>query len=109
MADQPAVVSPPSGPLVWNRSFKVYVASRVISLVGSALTMVALPVMMYRLTQSAYWTSLVSLTEALPYLLVSVIAGVVADRRTRLHIMMAAELSCGLLLLTIPLADMWTL
>jgi len=102
---QAVVVSPPSDALVWTRDFKLYVASRGISLVGSALTIVALPVLVYKLTHSAYWTSLVSVTEALPYLLVSVIAGVAADRRSRLHIMIAAEASCGLLLLTIPLAD----
>jgi hypothetical protein len=106
MSAQTTVASPRSNALVWTRDFKLYITSRAISLVGSALTMVALPVIAYRLTHSAYWTALVSVTEALPYLLVSVVAGVAADRRSRLRIMIAAEASCGLLLLTIPVADM---
>jgi hypothetical protein len=105
MPDQPDVISPTSDTLVWTRDFKLYITSRAVSLLGSAFTIVALPVMTYKLTHSAYWTSLVSVTEALPYLFISVIAGVTADRRNRLSIMIAAEASCGLLLLTIPLAN----
>lgn len=52
-----------------------YLAARIVSLTGSAVTFIAMPVLIYGITGSATWTSLVIVAEAIPYLLFGLWAG----------------------------------
>jgi len=60
--------------------------------VGSIATLVALPVLVYRLTGSAALTALVSGLEAAPYVVFGLVAGALSDRWNRRRTMVTAEL-----------------
>jgi hypothetical protein len=55
-------------PLRRDGAFRRYWLARVISLLGSAVTYVALPVLVYQVTGSGLWTALVTFAEGAPYL-----------------------------------------
>ncbi|WP_394940518.1 MFS transporter [Psychromicrobium sp. YIM B11713] len=57
--------------------------ARAVSWTGSALTLVALPVLVFELTQSAAWTATLTIVETAPYLFFGIAAGVFADRTSR--------------------------
>lgn len=81
-----------------------YVAARIISLTGSAVTFVAMPVLIYGITGSATWTSLVIVAEAVPYLIFGLWAGALADHADRRRIMVLTDLLAALALATVPVA-----
>lgn len=82
--------------------FQPYATARVVSFGGSSVSWVALPVTMYQLTASPLWTASVVAAEALPYLMLGLLAGAVADRSRHLTLMVRADLLSGIILLTIP-------
>lgn len=84
--------------------FRRYWWSRVLSSGGTAVTLVALPVLVFRLSGSTVLTALVSGLEALPYLTFGLLAGVVSDRLHRRAVMVAADIVDALLLGSIPAA-----
>ncbi len=57
----------PATSLWRDRSFIFYWSGRGISLLGTAITSVVLPILVYRLTASALLTSLLATLEVLPY------------------------------------------
>jgi MFS family permease len=77
---------------------------RAISLLGTAITSVVLPILVYRLTASALLTSLLATLEVLPYLLFGLFAGEVADRVDRRRLMVGCDLLNTFLLGSIPAA-----
>ncbi|WP_165358776.1 MFS transporter [Haloactinopolyspora alba] len=81
-----------------------YVAARIVSLAGSAVTFIALPVLIYGITGSPTWTSLVIVAEAVPYLLLGLLAGVMADHVDRRRMMVTTDLLAAATLATIPVA-----
>ena len=85
---------PPPAParLRDDPDFRRFWAARVISLGGSALTLLALPVLMYEVSGSPLLTGLVAAFEALPYLLFGLGAGALADRLDRKRVMVLADL-----------------
>lgn len=87
--------------------FQRYLTSRAVSVAGTLVAAVALPVLMYRLTGSAAWTSAAAVTGALPYLLFGLFAGVLADRVDRRRLMVASDLLTALALASVPAA--WAL
>jgi MFS family permease len=96
-------------PFLWRdvgkyRSFVLYWLGRAISLLGTAITSVVLPIVVYRLTASAFLTSLLATFEVLPYLCFGLFAGVLADRTDRRRLMVGCDLLNTLLLGSIPLA-----
>lgn len=94
-----------SGRLRDDADFRRYWAARVVSLAGTAVTYVALPVLAYELTGSPLVTALVVTFEALPYLLFGLVAGPLADRWDRRRVMVVADVVGALVLASIPLAD----
>ncbi|MFD7654139.1 MFS transporter [Actinosynnema sp. NPDC059797] len=86
------------------RDFNRYLAARLLSVAGSLVSVVALPVLVYRLTSSAGWTSAVAMAEALPYLLFGLVAGALADRVDRKRLMVGLDLATAGALLTVPVA-----
>ncbi len=64
--------------------FRRYWLARALSITGSMVTAVALPVLVYRLSGSTLLTALVTALEAAPYMLTGLFAGAlrpVADGR----------------------------
>ena len=96
------------GVALWtDREFGKLWLARVISSAGSALSGVALPVLMYSLTGSAVQTSaLVALTAA-PYLVFGLVAGALVDRIQRRTVMVVADLASACLLASVPVATMF--
>jgi MFS family permease len=85
--------------------FRRYWWSRVLSTGGTSVTLVALPVLVFRLTGSTLLTGLVSALEAAPYLLFGLLAGALSDRLDRRRIMVGADVVDAVLLGSVPLAQ----
>ena len=89
------------------RGFGGFFVARTVSWAGSALTLVALPVLLYERTGNAALTGLATALEALPYLLLGLPAGALADRWDRRRTLVVTALSSGLLLASVPVVDAW--
>lgn len=76
-------------------------------MVGTAVSIVALPVLVYDLTGSAGTTGLVAATRLVPYLLLGLIAGPVADRADRRRLIIGGNIVEGALIATIPIAALF--
>lgn len=86
--------------------FPRYLALRTLAMAGGALSLVAFPVLVYQLTGRASLTALMAVAESLPYLLVGMPAGALVDRWHRRRVMVVTGLASGVLMLTIPAADL---
>lgn len=84
--------------------FRRYWASRVLSLVGTLVSYIALPVLVYRLSDSALLTALVAALEAAPYLVFGLFAGVLSDRLDRKALMVWTDLVNAAVMASVPLA-----
>ena len=93
-----------AGRLRDDRDFRRYWWSRMLSLGGSVISYVALPVLVYRLTGSAALTAMVSALEAAPYLTFGLFAGALADRWNRKSVMVSADLVNAAVMLSVPVA-----
>lgn len=89
-----------------DADFRRYWGARVVSLAGTAVTYVALPVLAYELTGSPLVTALVAAFEAVPYLLFGLVAGALADRWDRRRVMVTADVAGAVLLASLPLAEL---
>jgi hypothetical protein len=87
--------------------FLRYWSARVTSLTGSLVTAVAMPVLIYRLTGSAFLTALTTTLEALPYAVFGLVAGAIGDRLDRRRVMVVADAVNALVIGSVPLA--WSL
>ena len=93
-----------------DREFLRYFLSRQLSVAGSIVTLVTLPIIVYRASGSASLTALVAACEAAPYLLFGLFSGALTDRWNRKKVMVTADVLSALLVATIPLADLlWEL
>ncbi len=94
-----------TGSLWKNQDFLKFWAGQTISVFGSAITALALPLTaVSTLNVTAAQMGLLNAAETLPFLLVGLFAGVWIDRSRRRPIMLAADLGRALLLGLIPLA-----
>jgi hypothetical protein len=87
-------------------SFRTFVVARAICWAGNAVTLVALPLLVYQQGGSALLSGLAFAVESVPYLLFGLFAGAVADRFDRKSILLAAQGLSAVSLTTIPLASM---
>ncbi len=94
----------PAVPLLRDPDFSRYVAARGLSLLGNVTTLIALPVLVYRLSGSASLTALVAGLEAAPYMVFGLLAGALSDRWNRKTVMVAADLASAALLASVPVA-----
>jgi MFS family permease len=94
-----------TGRLRDDADFRRFWLSRVISLAGTAVTYVALPVLVYALTHSPLVTALVAAFEALPYVFLGLVAGALADRWDRKRLLVTCDVLSGLVVGSVPLAD----
>lgn len=100
----PSPSADPAAPLLRDRDFLGYTAARGLSLIGTITTLIALPVLVYRLSGSASFTALVTALEAAPYLLLGLLAGALGDRWNRKRTMVRADLLGAMLLASVPAA-----
>lgn len=91
----PATQAVPGG----MRAFLIIWIGQLISLVGSQLTGFALGVWVYDLTHSVSLLALTQIAGQAPYVLLSPLAGVLADRWNRRTVMIISDLGAGLTVL----------
>lgn len=82
-----------------TRTFFTIWTGQLISLIGSQLTGFALGVWVYEQTKSVSLLALVQVAQQAPYILLSPIAGVFADRWNRRTAMIVSDLGAGLAVL----------
>lgn len=88
-----------------GRDFRLFWAGQTISTTGSAVTSVALPlVVMQTLHADALTMGVLNAAIWLPWLLMGLQAGAWADRLIRRPLMIACQLVSALLLITVPVA-----
>ncbi|HEY7022016.1 MAG TPA: MFS transporter [Ktedonobacterales bacterium] len=89
-----------------DRPFLLFWTGRSISILGSTISAVVLPILVFTLTQSPLLTAGLAALEVIPYLLFGLIAGAIADRGNRRRLMIGCDLLNALLLASIPLAQL---
>ncbi len=109
MSDDRAAAARRPGRLLDDRDFRRYWLARIISLSGSLITVVVMPVLVYRLTGSAALTALTATLDALPYLLIGLFAGALSDRWNRQRVMVAADLANVVVIGSVPVAHFFDL
>lgn len=75
-----------------------------VSLLGTAVTTVVLPLVVYDITGSAAQTGLLFAFRVVPYLLFGLVAGPLADRGNRRRLIIGGNVVEGLLIATVPIA-----
>ncbi|MER7250100.1 MFS transporter [Kribbella sp. NPDC000426] len=86
--------------------FRRYWLARALSITGSMVTAIALPVLVYRLSGSTVLTALVTALESAPYLLTGLFAGALADRWNRRRVMITADCVNAVLVGSVPVAHL---
>src|ERR1035437_10862417 len=82
-------------PLKHNRNFRLLVIGQLFSLLGSNVTMVAVPYQVYKETHSSLWVGLTSLIQ-LPFLIAgSLWGGALGDRIDQRTLMIASSFFQG--------------
>src|SRR5581483_10569861 len=81
-------------------------SGRIISLLGTAMTAVVFPLLVYRMTRSPLLTALISVCDIAPYPVFALFAGTLADRVNRRRLMITCDLLNTLFLGSIPLASL---
>lgn len=86
-----------------NRSFTLLWTGQLISSMGSALTMLAASILVYRVTGSALSVGLMLIATAGPTVLIGLFAGVFVDRYDRKRILLGSDLLRAILIFLIPI------
>lgn len=74
-----------------NRNFRRLFLGQLISAFGSQMTAVIIPFQIYSMTNSVFWTGLISGVEFVFLLISSLIGGVLADRLDKRKLLLIAE------------------
>jgi MFS family permease len=74
-----------------SHDFRLLLVGGVVNRVGSQLTLVALPTQMYLLTGSPLLVGLLGLVEFVPFAVLSLFGGAVADRYDRRYVLATAQ------------------
>src|SRR5262245_48897711 len=86
-----------------HRFWKLWGASTVSGL-GDGLVLVALPLLVTSLTRSPQWVAGIMVAQRLPWLLLSLHAGAVADRMDRRRLLGVVEIARMAVLLVLGIA-----
>jgi MFS family permease len=93
-------------PLRRNRDFMLLWTGQAVSMLGSRITSIAIPLLVYAITGSPADMGVVGFFGTLPYLVVQLPAGGIVDRLDRRRVMVVCDVVRALALASIPLA-MW--
>jgi MFS family permease len=74
-----------------HRNFRLFFAGQTLSLIGTWAQSTAMPLLVYRLTNSAYLLGLVGFAAQLPSFFLTPFAGVIADRVNRKHLLIVTQ------------------
>ncbi len=102
-----AVTPEVRGTLRADPDFRRYFAARLLSQAGTIVTVIALPVLVYRISDSAPLTAIVLMLEAAPYLLFGLFAGALSDRLDRRRVMVVADVADAVLRGSVPVAHLF--
>jgi MFS family permease len=110
VTDRPAAADRPArrpglAAVLANPAYRRLFAAQTVSRWGDTFNLVALVVLVFRLTGSGLGVSGVVVAEIAPVLLLAPVAGVVADRLPRVRVMVAADLWRMALAGVLPLVD----
>jgi MFS family permease len=94
-----------TGPQRSSADFWKFWIGQTISNLGSSISMFALPLLVFKLTNSAFSLGIGTAVEFLPYLLFGLLIGAWVDRVNRKRLMIATDIARGLVIATIPLLD----
>ena len=75
-------------PLRESRDFRLLFTGQLISMLGSQLTVVAIPYQVYRMTHSSLQVGAISLAQLLPFIAGALLAGPMGDTLDRRRIML---------------------
>jgi predicted MFS family arabinose efflux permease len=92
-----------------DRAFLLFWSGRAVSLLGTSMTAVVFPLLVYRMTHSALLTALISVCDIAPYPVFALFAGALADRVNRRRLMITCDLANMVLLGSIPFASIFHL
>jgi MFS family permease len=88
--------------------FRLYLAAQCVSALGSQVALVAIPLTAVGLMHaSPFQMGLLNAFERAPYLLIGLLVGVWVDGARRVRLMVGADFTRALLLVTVPLAALW--
>src|SRR5689334_6786937 len=85
------------------RDFWIFWIGQVISTLGSSFTAFALPLLVYKQTNSALDLGLVSATSSLPYIFFGLLIGTWVDRTDRRRLMIGTNIAQAVVIASIPL------
>ena len=91
-------------PLWRNWNFMLLEGGQTISLIGTSISLVAFPLLILALTHSPLQAGLITGMRGVPYLLLSLPAGALADRWNRKRLMILCDAGRAIALGSIPLA-----
>lgn len=87
-----------------NPAFVVFWSARSVSFVGTGITAVILPVLVYRLTGSPAAVAALRVLQVAPYIAFGLLVGAMADRLNRKKMMVVCDGAAALLLVAVPAA-----
>jgi MFS family permease len=76
---------------LYHRNYRLYWIGVVVSVIGYQLQFIGVGWLVYRMTGSPFYLGLVGLFTAVPTIALSLIGGVIADRVSRLHLLMITQ------------------
>ena len=82
-----------------NKNFNLYLFGKFISLIGSGIQNIALPLYVIKMTESGKIMGLFSVITMIPVLILTPFSGVIGDRLNRKAIMISMDFFRGLLIL----------
>jgi len=88
-----------------EKAFIRWASADGVSVMGTMVSTVVLPLVVYEATGSAAQTGILFALRVVPYLLVGVIAGPIADRGNRRRLIIGGNLIEGVLVASIPIAN----
>ncbi len=89
------------GQLLHNRPLSRLLIGEFVSSIGDWLYLVAILILVYQVTEDPFVLGLVGAARVLPYVVLSVPAGIVADRFDRRLVLLSTDVARGILMLVI--------
>lgn len=86
-----------------KRNFTLYLAGRFISLIGTGVQQIAIPLFILDLTHSGMLMGIFSVFVLVPNLITSPFAGILGDKKSRKKIMIASDFGRGILICLLAL------
>lgn len=94
-------------PLGRNRNFRLVWLADTISSLGNGVSQLAYPLLMLAITGSPLAAGVLSVTRALPYVVLGLPAGALVDRWNRRLVMIICDLVRAVNMVTIPVTVIW--